>query len=530
LSPPGWEGVRRVLAVRLDNVGDVVMLGPALRAVRRGLPGATVTLLCSPAGSQAAPLLAEVDDVLVHRAVWQDASGSMPLDPARELALVDRLRDGRHDAALVFTSFGQTPHTPAYACYLAGIPIRVGESKEFGGSVLSVAAPPLPDAAHQVDRNVHLVEAAGFAADGRHLALRLPPGAGAAAAGALAGAGVDPGRPYAVVAPGASAAARRYPAERFAAVVAGLADLLPVVVAGSERERALVGEVAGDRGAALAGRTSVAELAAAVAGAALVVCNNSGPLHLADAFAVPQVVLYSGTDLVTQWEPRSSPAEVLRRDVWCSPCYRFRCPYDLGCVDVPPAEVLAAARRLLARVPLATGGYRAGMDVDIIELLTTQHREVEQRWTMLQEARQAGTGGPSGDLGREIVALLSGHDALETRLLYPELRAQDGDEGRELAEHGLEEHEEVRELLSRMDGKDPADEAVFATFQECLAAVMAHVQEEEGRIFPLLRASVGQDRLLDLGRQASAMDGMAPTHPHPHTPDGTLGATVADRS
>lgn len=178
--------------------------------------------------------------------------------------------------------------------------------------------------------------------------------------------------------------------------------------------------------------------------------------------------------------------------------------------------------------PMETPGT-TGTDADIIELLVGQHREVEQRWTALQDARLAGSAGSAGshaELGRSIVALLSQHDALETQVLYPELRERAGDEGRRLAEHSLGEHRQVRELLARVDGKDPADEAVFTMFQECLAAVVAHVQEEEGRIFPLLRAEVDQDRLVELGRKLASAQGMAPTHPHPHTPDGKLGATV----
>lgn len=352
MTPLDWAAARRILAVRLDNVGDVVMLGPALRAVRAAAPAARITLLASPAGSQVAPLLPEVDEVVVHRALWQDASGALAFDPAREAAFVAALRERAFDVALIFTSFSQTPHAAGYACYLAGIPVRVGESKEFGGRVLSHAAPPLPDEVHQVDRNAHLVEATGLPVTDRRLRLEIPPDAARAVEALRAELGLDAHR-YVVVAPGASCAARRYPAERFGQVARDLAsDLsMPVVVVGSEREAALVGSVvaaAGPGAVALAGRTSVPELAALVASAALVVCNNSGPLHLADAFARPLVVLYSGTDVETQWAPRSSPARILRRHTDCTPCYRFDCPIGLECLDVPADDVAAAACHLLA--------------------------------------------------------------------------------------------------------------------------------------------------------------------------------------
>jgi ADP-heptose:LPS heptosyltransferase len=351
-APDGWEGVRRVLAVRLDNIGDVVMLSPALRAVRAALRGASITLMASPAGSQAAPLLPEVDDVMVLRAVWQDASWAMPLDPARERALVGDLRGRGFDAAVIFTSFAQSPYPPAYACYLAGIPIRLGQSKEFGGSVLSrwVRAPD--DGMHQVERNLHLLQEAGFAVAERDLRLRVPPAADREAARVLAESGVDPAGPFAVVVPGASAAARRYPAERFAEVAALLAAELPVLAIGSERERAVLERAFADAGSGvhvLAGRTTVPELAAVVGRSSLVVANNSLAIHLADAFRRPVVVTYSGTDLESQWAPRSAPAVTLRRPTFCSPCYRFECPYGLECLDLAPEEVASAGLALVAR-------------------------------------------------------------------------------------------------------------------------------------------------------------------------------------
>jgi ADP-heptose:LPS heptosyltransferase len=361
-----WRAVRRVLAARLDNVGDVVGLGPALRAVRSGLrgpngvdglPEASITLWTSPAGNRVAPMLPWVDDVLVSEVVWQDASGAVPIDPERELALVDELRRRHFDAALLFTSFSQSPWPPAYACYLAGIPLRAGESKEFGGSLLTHRVATLPDAVHQADRNLHLVESLGFSVEDRDLELRVPPEARRRADALLNDVGLLPGDAYAVVAPGASCPARRYDPDRFGEVARGLARFgLPVVVVGSERERPLadvVTSVAGSGGrrspvVSLVGETSVPELAAVVERAALVVANDSGPMHLADAFNRPVVVLYSGTELESQWRPRRAPCRLLRRPTTCSPCYRFECPYGLPCLDIPPAEVLDHALALLA--------------------------------------------------------------------------------------------------------------------------------------------------------------------------------------
>ena len=346
----------RILAVRLDNVGDMVMLGPALRAVRRAYPSASVTLLSSPAGASVAPLLPWVDEVLTHRALWQDARGELPLDPERELDLVRVLASRRFHAALIFTSFSQSPLPPAYVCFLAGIPIRAGQTDRFGGSVLSPALRAAPWAAHQVDRNLHLVEGMGIPAAGRHLELRVPADAEVGADALLGRVGLAPDRPFIVVAPGASCSARRYDPARFGVIAAELGRLsaYPVLLVGSEREHGIESEVlaaAWQRGpspVSIVGQTTIPELAAIIARSALVVSNDSAAMHIADAFARPIVVLFSGTDLESQWRPRQSRARLLRIATPCAPCYRFDCPYGNACLDIPAERVVDECLRLLA--------------------------------------------------------------------------------------------------------------------------------------------------------------------------------------
>lgn len=344
-----WLSARTILAVRMDNLGDVVMLGPALRAVKETSPAARLTLLASPGGAHAAALLPWVDDVIPWKAIWQDM-GHMAFDPARERQLIDLLAARAFDAALIFTSFSQGPHGPGYACYLAGIPLRAGESKEFGGRVLSHELRGAPDDLHQVERNLRLVEMLGFAARDRRLMVRIPDEARARAGAILSSLGIDPAAPYVLLHPGASAQARRYPPERFGQVARLLTGQgLPVLVTGVEREAALVETVRAHapEAAFLLGGTTLPEYAALLAGAALVVCNNTLPMHLADATRTPLVALYAGTELDEQWRPRTTRHALLRRPTPCQPCYLFQCPIGHPCLDIPPEEVAEAALHLL---------------------------------------------------------------------------------------------------------------------------------------------------------------------------------------
>jgi hypothetical protein len=213
-------GARHVLVLRLDNAGDVILAGPTVRGLRASLPGARITLLASPDGSAAGELLPWVDDIVTWRAVWQDAAGAMPFDPEREADAIDRLRSLHADAALILTSFSQTPFAAAYACYLAGIPIRVGHGALFGGSVLShPVAGPAPE--HQADRNLHLLGGIGVPVSDRRLEASVPAEARLSARRMMSDLGVDPGDPIVIV-PGASCGARRYAAEGFGRAAAGM--------------------------------------------------------------------------------------------------------------------------------------------------------------------------------------------------------------------------------------------------------------------------------------------------------------------
>ena len=162
-------------------------------------------------------------------------------------------------------------------------------------------------------------------------------------------------------------------------------------------------------------------------------------------------------------------------------------------------------------------------DRDIIEHLTDEHRKVDAMWERLQQLHAASSP-EAADVARTIVKELTSHDAIELQLLYPALGRVAG--ASDLADHGKDEHTEIRRLLADVDGKDPLQAEVWTTFDTLIRKVKAHVEEEETVMFPKLRASMDQQQLLDLGKASEAAEFLAPTHPHRATPSGGLGATV----
>jgi ADP-heptose:LPS heptosyltransferase len=332
--------VRHALVVRLDNDGDVLLAGPAVRAVAAGAE--RVTLVCGPRGAQAAALLPGVDHVHVRRAEWIDPDAP-PVDRAAIDAYIDEIAELRADAAIVLTSFHQSALPAALLLRMAGVTPIAAISEDFPGSLLDVRVAD-PGDVHESRRGLVVAGALGFALpDGDRGELRVR--AGAPPSGL-------PDR-YVVVHPGASVPARAWAPERHAALVDALAAAgHSVVVTGAPTERGLTSSVAGGRGRDgvidLGGATTLAQLAGVLASAAAVVVGNTGPAHLAAAVGTPVVSLFAPTVPEARWRPWAVPHVILHRDVPCAGCRARACPVAghpcLAGVGVD--EVLDALARL----------------------------------------------------------------------------------------------------------------------------------------------------------------------------------------
>jgi lipopolysaccharide heptosyltransferase II len=349
-----WQGAKNVLAVRLDALGDVLMTTPALAALKQSRTDRRVTLLTSSAGDAIAPLLPMLDGALVHDVPWMKATPPRP-DGSAERALVERLRQARFDAAVIFTVFSQSPLPAALLCVLADIPLRLAHARENPYQLLTHWVPepePQQFVRHEAQRQLDLVAAVGCVPTDPRLAVRVRPRVRRQMRERLATLGLRLDEPWIAVHPGASAPSRRYPPELFAAAVRMLVDELgyQVVFTGSASEHVLVEQIRAAAGVAsfsLAGETTLEELAAVLAEAPLLISNNTGPVHLAAAVGTPVVDLYALTN--PQHAPWQVPHELLFHEVPCRNCYKSVCPEGHhDCLrGVTPETVVAAACRLL---------------------------------------------------------------------------------------------------------------------------------------------------------------------------------------
>ena len=348
-----WDDRNHLLAVRLDALGDLLMTTPALRALKAHRAGRRLTLLTSPAGAEVARLVPEIDDVIVYDAPWVKATAPR-VDSAPDHTMQARLRHDRFDAAVIFTVYSQNPLPAAMLCYLADIPRRLAHCHENPYQLLTdwvVDPEPARVVRHEVRRQLDLVASIGAVSADERLSLRVPDAAQQRITTVLAARGLEQRR-WVLVHPGATAASRRYPPERFAAAARRLARAAgyTVVVTGSDTERPLVDAVvrALDVPAAALIGLPLDEFAALVEAAPLLISNNSGPVHVAAAVGTPVVDLYALTN--PQHTPWAVPHRVLFHDVPCKYCYKSVCPegHNNCLALVEPADIVDAALALLA--------------------------------------------------------------------------------------------------------------------------------------------------------------------------------------
>lgn len=349
-----WAGLRRILCVRLDNMGDVLMTTPAMRALKRQCPERHLTLLASPSGAALAPYLEDVDEVMARWVPWvkRPDEENEPCDD-----LIAGLRHGNFDAAVIFTVYSQSALPAALACHLAGIPRVLAHVRENPYELVGdwvKETEPERGVRHEVRRQLDLVASVGAQCADVSLCFRTRSKDRARMRAALQARGVRADS-WVVIHTGATAASRRYGAHNYSRVISELHKSgRALVLTGSAHERAAVQGIIEHSGVSkgaynLAGDLDLGALGCLIEDADLLVSNNTGPVHIAAAVQTPIVDLYALTN--PQHTPWNVAHRLLHRDVPCKYCYRSVCPERTNaCLEgVSPREVVDAARELLAQ-------------------------------------------------------------------------------------------------------------------------------------------------------------------------------------
>lgn len=340
---------KRIVILRTDRIGEVLLSTVAVDAVKRQYPGSKVYFVTS---SYSEPLLSDREDIEeVFLADTFTRRGWI----LRAIALAGALRPCRFDAAIVLNP-SKMLHL---ACFMAGIKIRAGYSRKWG-SLLNRKAADKRDQGlkHEIEYTLDLLKLIGIELEPFSPTLRASEKSCRSVEAILKDKGYRQDRPLIAVHPGSSNPAKLWPSAKFARLIRSIKKDLDcdVAVLGSGGEREVTASVIKESASEaidLGGILDLKGLAALLSRASLYIGNDNGPMHMAAALGVPVIAVFGrnipGVGPV-RWGPWGEKHTVFHKDPGCDPCYDTKCPYNFKCLDnIGVEEVLEAAKDIMER-------------------------------------------------------------------------------------------------------------------------------------------------------------------------------------
>ena len=331
-------GLKSILFLRHDRIGDMVLSTAALKALKKAYPEARITVLASKRNHEILTHNPHVDEIIIYQGI---------------LWFVKTMRPQRYD--LVIDPFLTYELKQAFMTYLAGGTYRIGFEKAGREIFFNVRSPTVSPPKRMVDHLLDLVEAVGGEIAGCVPELFLSDNDLQWASQTLAAKGIKPAELTIAVHPGAYYPSQRWPAERFGALIKLIIEHLKakVILLGSRDEKELV-KVVQEKAKVRKGVQDFSgyrlrELMALLSRCDLLVCNNSGPLHIASALKVPTVSMI-GPTVTPLWLPYGKDDVVIYKRLPCSPCNRAVCE-DHTCMEaIMIDEVFETVQFQIARM------------------------------------------------------------------------------------------------------------------------------------------------------------------------------------
>ncbi|QQL50480.1 glycosyltransferase family 9 protein [Mucilaginibacter ginkgonis] len=341
-----WSGVKNILVIRPDNMGDLIMSGPALRQLKQRL-NARVTVLTSSMAKAIADFMPEIDDVIIFDVPWVKTEKETGADDLA--ALVAELKERNFDAAVMFTVYSQNPLPSAMIAYHAGIKRVLGYCRENPYGLISDWVPeeePYQLIRHQVARDLHLVSHVCERIDDTNLALEVDDLLWPEIETKLSAIGLNTGRPWLMLHASVSESKRRLPEDIWIGTGKRLTSLgYQLLLTGTQSEKALTSRLASGIGENCfngAGLFPISQLITLIDHAPVLLSVNTGVVHIAAAVSTPVVVLYAQTN--PQHTPWQSPYTVIEFPV--DPALKSRnkvIRYVDNTVYAQPAKMPSAA-------------------------------------------------------------------------------------------------------------------------------------------------------------------------------------------
>ena len=325
--------IDKILVIRVDGIGDLLNATPAIALLRENYPSAEITILARPLNASVLIGNPDVDRILIfdrdgkHRGVLA------------QFQFYRQLRRERYQLIVAM----QTAMWSHLVAFLSGAPYRLGRYQKRFRSTLTHAwrGTYRKGETHEVDRNLQLVRLICNGEGNRKLIFHLSSDEIATAKAQLAAWGIGSEALLVGIHPGGSSFDKRWPEKQYAELADRLAHHYnaTILLLRGPGEEALTDNIqkAMHASAITHAPETIRELGALLSCCDLVVCNDSGPMHLAAAVDVPTVAIFGPTDHVA-WHPLSGNASIVRRDMPCWPCSAHKCKIGWECTKKLPIE------------------------------------------------------------------------------------------------------------------------------------------------------------------------------------------------
>jgi len=366
LTPQSFHP-KRILVIRLDLIGDLVLSLTVVRALKRTYPEAEIDLLAIPASAKVATYDPHLSEIITYDPnIWRRPRALLQPKNWREVrALRSKLRARHYDLAIsVYANWA------AVLAVLSGARRRVGYGAEgFPGFMTDSLPGGIPgrwrhyaplDNKHEVDYCLELAKAAGatLTPEDRIPRLYVDEKTRQEVEQLLRQEGVQPGKPLiACHINSNNGQSKRWPIPYWATLIDRLIrqEGAQVVLTGAPADLPQIERVTQrmcEHAINLAGKTSLTQLAALLQKADLLISGDSGPLHMGVACGTPIIGIYGPTN-PSLGGPVSPDATVLRSGIWCSPCYNAKdtadCRfYTTQCMkNITPSQVFDLVQQKL---------------------------------------------------------------------------------------------------------------------------------------------------------------------------------------
>ena len=327
--------INKILIIRNDGIGDLLNSTPAIALLRENYPDAEICVLAQPLN---APVL--TGNPHVNRVLIFDREGI-------HRGLQDRLRFYRslHREAFDLAIAMRTASWANFATLLSGARYRLGRyHKSFKHTLTHRWEGKYEKGhVHEVDRNLELIRLTCMGEGNRQLVFNVLDDEASFAKEQLVDWGVNPGDFLVCLHPGGSSFDKQWPSENYARLADWLADEYnaKILILRGPNEAHLTRNIRKimTQPSIAHAPESIRNLAALMKHCNLVICNDSGPMHIAAALNVPMVAIFGPTDHIA-WKPLGEGATIVRRDMPCWPCSAHKCKIGWECTKKLPVDLV----------------------------------------------------------------------------------------------------------------------------------------------------------------------------------------------